>query len=309
MLLLIDGHAIIYRAYHAFPELTDPQGRLVNAVYGFARILLTAIRDFEPEYIAVAFDHPKPTFRHEQFADYKAQRAEMPDDLKPQVERIKQLVEVLNIPMLEQAGFEADDLIGSFAGQVAAKNSDLQVVIVTGDKDLLQLVTEQVHVWIPSRGKYGTDTEYDPDGVKQKMGVPPEKVVDLKGLMGDSSDNIPGVKGVGQKTALKLLQQFGSLEAVFERVDKLASGELEKDPLIKGALFKRLHQDKDQAFMSRELAKIDVEAKFSAKLEDCRLSGYKKDEAAMMFDELGFRSLVKLLPADDFELGVQSALF
>jgi len=311
--LLIDGHAIIYRAYHAFPELTDPNGQLVNAVYGFARILLVAIRDFEPEYIAVCFDSKAKTIRAEEHDFYKAHRPEMPDDLKPQIEKVSQLVSALNIPQFALSGYEADDLIGTLAKQNAkpeiqsqTKNG-LLTVIVTGDKDLLQLVDDLTHVWLPKRSRTQTDLEYDAHLVKDKMGVRPDQIVDLKALMGDASDNIPGIKGVGQKTAVKLLQKFETLGKIYDRMGELELGG--HDPLIKGSLLEKLTLGKSQAYLSRELAQIQTNTPISTTLDACRVMGYDKAKAVDLFQQLGFSSLLKLFPKDEFEQGVQTALF
>lgn len=310
--LLIDGHALIYRAYHAFPELSTSTGMLVNAVYGFSRNILTAIRDYEPSHIAVAFDHPQPTFRHSAFEQYKANRESMPRDLIPQIEIIKQVVTSLNIPQFELAGFEADDLIGTIQCQLKDQTEveDLMTVIVTGDRDTFQLVSDKTHVWMPGRGKNQSDTEYDRDGVKTKMGVYPEQIIDLKALMGDASDNIPGVKGVGEKTATKLIQHYGSLEALYQAVDDWQAGEQQPHAgILKQGLVDKLLADKESAFLSYQLATIQCDVPIKLELDECRVSGYDKEGAAKLFEELDFKSLIKLLPPDDFELGIQNALF
>ena len=305
-LLVFDGHALLYRAYHAFPDLTAPDGRLVNAVYGFTRIMLTVLRRYDPQYLAVAFDHPTKTFRHDKFAEYKANRVEMPDELKTQSQLVREMVKNLNIPQFELAGYEADDLIGTLAAQVQ-QQGQLSVVIVTGDKDLLQLVNDSVHVFIPKRGQKGEDIEYDRPQVQKKMGVTPDRVVELKALMGDASDNVPGVRGIGQKTAQKLIAEFGNLERLYQAVGEESAGQ--QQPLLKGSVLEKLKAGRDSAFASRELVKIDTHAPIKLELADCLVSGYDKEQAVKLFEELGFRSLVKLLPADDFEVGVQGALF
>lgn len=306
--VIFDGHGLIYRAYHAFPPLSTKEGVLVNAVYGFSRILLTALNDLRPEYVAVAFDRKEKTKRAEEYAEYKAHRPSMPDDLKPQVSLVKEVVETLNIPLFELAGYEADDLIGTVTAQLS-RESEIQSVIVTGDKDMFQLVNESVHVWMPARSKHGIEeTEYDSAGVATKMGVRPDQIVDLKALMGDSSDNIPGIKGVGAKTAQSLIQHFGSLDAIFERVSALQdSGE--PDPVIKGALLQKLLTGKDDAYLSQSLARIDTSAPLEFMLEPCKVSSYDKEKVSQIFEELEFRSLITLLPKDEFELGIQDALF
>jgi DNA polymerase-1 len=312
LFMLIDGHALIYRAYHAFPGLSTSQGVLVNAVYGFTRILLTAIRDFRPEYIAVTFDHPKPTFRHEAFVEYKANRVEMPDDLKPQIEIVKEVVGALNIPKFELPGYEADDLIGTLTLQAKSTQTPagraVHSLIVTGDRDAFQLVDETTHVWMPGRGKGSVDTEYDAVGVKVKMGVAPEGIIEIKALMGDSSDNIPGVKGIGEKGAVKLIQTFGTVEKIYE---VLENGQLsdEEAAVLKGALREKLIAGKAEAFMSRQLATIDRHVPIELNLDACRVSEYDKEKATELFHQFDFKSLVSLLPQDEFELGVQDALF
>ena len=303
--LLIDAHALIYRAYYAFPNLTDPNGKLVNAVFGFTRMFLVALNHFEPEYTAVCFDHPKPTFRHEKFEAYKAQRAKMPDDLIPQIALVKEMVDALNVPRFELAGFEADDLIGTVNRKVEHLDDSLLTVIVTGDQDSFQLVDNDTHIWMPARGKQQGDIEYDASLVKKKLGIDPLQVIDLKALMGDASDNIPGIKGIGKKTAAKLIARFKTLEAIYEFLAKHPEG----DDLIKGALLRRLTEGKESAFISQDLATIDTQVPIDFELEACRVSAYDKSKAVDLLQSLGFRSLMKLLPEDAFEQSVQEALF
>ncbi len=308
--MVIDGHGIIYRAYHAFPPLAAPDGQLVNAVYGFARILLTAIHEYSPDYIAIAFDHKKPTLRAQEYKEYKAHRPQMPDDLKHQIAIVKDVVTALNIPQFELEGYEADDLIGTVT-RLAQMDDSLSVrsLVVTGDKDLLQLVDDTTHVWIPARGKYGGNTEYDERQVVEKMGVTPAQIVDLKALMGDSSDNIPGVKGIGPKTAANLITTFKNLAGVYERIAELEADPTQKDPIIKGAVLANLVAEKENAYLSQKLAKIDRNVPVEFQLSPCRVSDYDKAETVKIFEKLDFKSLVPLLPDDSFEAGVQDALF
>ncbi len=184
-----------------------------------------------------------------------------------------------------------------------------RVVIVTGDKDLLQLVDEHTHAWLPARGKFASDREYDNAGVQEKMGVTPLQIPDLKALMGDASDNIPGVKGVGAKTAATLVNTFGSLEALYERVRALQNDATLKDPVIKGALYEKLSVDEDNAYLSKKLATIDRAVPIEFALEPCRVCDYDKTQAIALFNSLDFKSLIPLLPTDSFESGVQDALF
>lgn len=319
-LILIDGHALIYRAYHAFTELSTQDGTLVNAVYGFTRILLTVIQNLDPEYIAVAFDSHAPTFRHADYLGYKANRPEMPVDLRPQIDLIKEVVKAFNIPQYAFDGYEADDIIGTMSriapkewaelqkkGEVD-KNESLLTIIVTGDKDAFQLVDENVHVWIPGRSKpaKSVDMEYDAAAVEKKMGVRPDQIVDLKALMGDPSDNIPGVSGIGEKTAVKMLQAFGTTEELYRAITGSAP---DVGKVLSPKLIEKLAIGHQDAIMSYKLATIDRDVPLQVHLKDCKLSSYNKEDVVKLFEKLEFSSLVKMLPADEFEVEVQQALF
>lgn len=300
VLVLVDAHAVIYRAYFALPpNLTTPEGMLVNAAFGFTRILLTAIRDMKPTHISVVFDHPQPTFRHEEFKDYKAHREKMPEDLVPQVELTKKIVKTLSIPQFEVAGYEADDLIGTLSQQ-----TEYKVVIVTGDQDLFQLVNNHIHVWLPPRGKKPS-AEYDRQAVCDKVGVYPKQVVDMKALMGDASDNIPGIHGIGPKTAVKLLQEFETLEGVYKAVEQAD----QHPEILKGALLTKLKTGQESAFLSQKLARIDQAAPIKLNLDKCRITSYDKTQVVELFQKLEFRSLINLLPNDEFETTIQESLF
>lgn len=303
--LLVDAHALIYRAFFSMPDLTDPNGRLVNAVYGFSRMFLNALNHFEPEYAAVCFDHPKPTFRHEKFKDYKAQRPKMPDTLIPQIQIVKEVVDILNVPRFEEPGFEADDLIGTVNCKVEESQKNLLTVIVTGDKDAFQLIDDDTHVWMPARGKQQGDIEYDTDLVKKRFGLAPKQIVDLKALMGDASDNIPGVKGIGEKTACKLVQHYQTLENLYQVLEEKPEG----DELIKGALLNKLKEGKESAFVSQDLARIDCDSPVNFDLEACRVTSYDKSLVVDFFQKMNFKSLIRMLPKDAFEKSVQEALF
>ncbi len=312
--LLIDGHAVIYRAFYALPKLTDPKGRVVNAVYGFTRILLAAINEFEPKYLAVTFDHRKPTFRHKEFKDYKAQRPEMPDDLKPQIPLVKEIVTVLNIPQFEIEGYEADDLIGTLSYKLDHNPKELKAdenllsIVVTGDKDLLQLVDDNTHVWLPGRGKKG-DLEYDRAQVKADLNIYPEQVVDMKALMGDSSDNIPGIKGIGKKTAASLINEFGSLDNIFQAVAKIEAKQADQSGLLKGAVLEKLRTGKESAYLSQMLAKIELDVPLKINLPQCQVESYDKAKVVELFKQYDFNSLIGQLPGDQLETDIQEALF
>lgn len=318
--MLIDGHALAYRAYHAFPPLTTASGELVNAVYGFSRILLTVLKDLSPEYLACSFDLPKPTFRHTQYVDYKAQREEMPQDLQTQIERIKEVVKTLNIPIFAVEGYEADDVIGTLSSLAtqSSKNKSLtprkqslvtKVLIVTGDRDAFQLVTDQVHVYMPPRSKEAFYTEFDPAGVKEKMGLRPDQIVDYKALAGDASDNIPGIKGVGDKTAVRLLQAFETSDGIYAAMKNPETLTEDQKKLLKPKVLENLANGYESMVMSRQLATIDRAVPLTLSLDDCVLKDYDKAKIAALFGELDFKSLLKLLPNDNFEESVQQALF
>lgn len=279
-LFLLDGNSLINRAFYALPPLTSRTGEPTNAVYGLTMMLLRLQEDYQPDQILVAFDLSGPTFRHVQFEEYKAHRKSMPAELRSQIPIMKELLDKMGIPRLELAGYEADDLIGTAAKQ--AEEAGYRVFVVTGDRDAFQLISPQTTVLFTKRGI--TDTEIvDEEALRIKYGLTPAQVVDLKGLMGDASDNIPGVPGVGEKTAKKLLETYGSLEGVYAHLGE-----------IKGKLQERLREFRDQAYLSKELATIRCAAPIRIELGQ-KLS---RDEGAVreMFQELDFKSLLERLP-------------
>jgi len=217
-LMLIDGHALAFRAYHAIPPLTSPTGEPTNATFGFANMLLKALDDYQPDYVITSFDVGR-TFRHEEYEQYKAHRAETPEDLRGQVDRIRELLEALGIPVCTMEGYEADDVLGSLSTK--ANDAGLETIIVTGDSDVFQLIGPSVRVLVPRR-TFGDVALYDEAGIKERYGLSPAQLVDLKALMGDSSDNIPGVSGVGEKTATRLLQEYDTVEQVYAHLDQVS---------------------------------------------------------------------------------------
>ena len=286
-LVLIDGHAMVFRAYYAFPtSLTTPKGELINAVYGFTSILLTIIKELHPEYLAVTFDLDKPTFRHQEFVGYKAQRPETDVQLTDQLGRVREVVRSMNLPIFEVEGFEADDVIGTLARQAQIRD-DLETLIVTGDKDALQLVEdEKVLVYVPARGKIPAKI-YDEAAVEEKMGVEPEQVTDLKALMGDSSDNIKGVAGIGPKTAAAMIKKFGPIEEVYKHLDQLSP-----------PIAKKMTDGYEEAVRSKHLVTIVTDVPITLDLEACKISDYDQKGAIRLFEELGFKSLIKKLPTE-----------
>ncbi len=294
-LVLIDGHAMIHRAFHAVPEeLSTSSGEPVNATFGFTSMLMKALLEEKPDYIAMTFDRPSPTFRHEQFTPYKAHRPALPDNMKPQFGRIREVVQAFGIPIYEKDGFEADDVLGTLS--VQAKQQGVDIVIYTGDMDTLQLVNDSVKVKVAKRGI--TDvTEYDEEAVKARYGLPPQKLPDWKGLVGDKSDNIPGVPGIGEKTASKLLTDYGDLEGILSHIADLKPKEQ-----------KLLRDAADQARQSKFLATIALDAPVQLNLEACQLSNIinhlNSEKVLALFRELGFRSLVGKVLALFQQLGI-----
>nr|MBO2471661.1 DNA polymerase I [Bacillota bacterium] len=277
--VLIDAYSLIHRAFYALPPLSTSRGEPTNAVVGFANMVLALLDEEQPDYVAVAFDRGGPTFRDEMFEEYKAHRPPMPEELRPQIPRVEQFLAAMNIPVFGVAGYEADDMIGTLAEQAKAKGMD--VLIVTGDRDMLQLVDEQVHVLLTRRGIRDMQ-RLDVQGVVELLGVPPERVPDLKGLMGDASDNIPGVPQIGPKTAAKLLQEYGSLENVLAHAGA-----------IKGQVGENLRAYGDQARLSKQLSVIRTDA--PVQFDEATLRRREPDmEALTRFAaELEFRSLLE----------------
>jgi len=283
-LVLIDGNSLLHRAYHAMPKLTTSSGKAINAVYGFVSMLFRVFVDLAPDYVAVSFDKKGPTFRHKEFAEYKAKRPKMEEDLVSQVEPVHEVVESLNIPIFEIDGYEADDVLGTLAKQAGKRG--VEAVIVTGDRDALQLVDDKTKVYCPIKG-LSNPVLYDGKKVFEKYGFEPEKLIEFKALRGDPSDNIPGVGGVGEVTAKDLISRFGDLEGIYKNIDEVKKGVAEK--LIK---------DKEQAYLSRRLGEIVINVPIKLKLIDCKLGDYDRGKAAKVFEKYEFKSLLKRLPED-----------
>jgi len=291
LLLLFDGHALIHRAYHAFannPLTVSRTGEEVSAVYGFALMVLKVLEEFKPSHWAIAFDLPTPTFRHKSFEEYKAHRPPPPESLRQQVEKVRQLVAAFHIPVYQAEGYEADDVIGTLARQ--SRELGLETVIVTGDADTMQLVAPGVRVLYPRPGRPFSDTElFDELKVRQKYGVASHQLPDLKGLKGDPSDNIPGVPGIGEKTALRLLNRFGTLENIYEHLDEV------EPPSLREILARH----RDLAFKSKALATIATDAPVRLDPEACALSGFNREEVVRLFQEWEFASLLPRLPGGE----------
>jgi DNA polymerase-1 len=272
---LVDGSSYIHRAYHAIRNLANSKGLPTNAIFGFTRMLIKLLDDKSPDYVAVVFDAKGPTFRHEIFKDYKATRPPMPEDMAEQIPYIKEVVAGLDIAMLEKEGYEADDLIASIA--VAANNHGLNVTIVSGDKDFKQTLSEYTVLWDPMNDKL-----VDYEGLKRDYGLEPEQIIDVMALSGDSVDNIPGIPGVGEKTALALIHQFHSLENLFQNTDKIT----------KPSLKSKLDAFRDQAYLSKKLVTINTRVPIDASLDDLKRRAPNKERLADLFRELDFKTLL-----------------
>jgi DNA polymerase-1 len=285
-LIIIDGNSIANRAFYALPLLSNAKGQHTNAVYGFTTMLLRLLEEEQPTHFLVAFDAGKVTFRHEQFKDYKAGRSKTPPELSEQFPLIKQLLESFSITQFELEGYEADDIIGTLT-RLADESKKIEVLVVTGDKDMLQLASGQVTIALTRKGISEVE-KYDPAEIQAKYGLTPSQIIDLKGLMGDASDNIPGIQGIGEKTGLKLLHEYGSVEEVLNHVEDL-----------KGKMKERVREHKEAALMSKQIATIFREVPMEAGWDTYTYNGYDEDKLVPMFQMLEFKSLLERLNLKD----------
>ena len=285
---LIDGSSYIFRAFFALPPLSNASGLPTHAIYGFTTMTLKFLKTYRPEYLAVVLDAGRKTFRNQIYHEYKSNRPEAPPDLIPQFPYIRKVLEAMDVAVLELQGYEADDLIATSAKYFSARGTP--VVIVSGDKDLMQLVADGVKLLDSGKDKW-----IGLDRVKEKFGVEPEKVVEVMGLMGDSTDNIPGVKGIGEKTAIALIQRYHSLENLFDHLDELETTGLKGVERIRKALV----AGKDAAFLSRELATVRTDVPIRVDLAGLRYHGPRREKLHGLFTELEFTNLLKGLDSED----------
>lgn len=287
--VIIDGNAIIHRAYHALPPLTAPDGTLVNAVYGFASMLLKVMADLKPDYLVTTFDVAGGTFRDEIYTEYKATRIKTDQALYDQIPLVHELVKGFNVPIYTKTGFEADDLIGTLAKKITEKHKDITCIIVTGDKDLLQLVSDnKIEVYLLKKGMSEFEL-FNEAHVQEKFGFSPIQMIDYKSLRGDASDNIPGVKGVGEKTATELIANFGTLEKIYDALKK-------EDTKISASVQKKLTEGHESALMSKTLATIDTNVpNIEYSLPEMQTTEYNRADVIELFKKFGFYSLVKRL--------------
>ncbi|MGE5543180.1 MAG: DNA polymerase I, partial [Bacillota bacterium] len=279
-LILLDGHSLANRAFYALPRLTAASGQVTNAVYGFITMLLRLLEEEKPDMVAAAFDRPTPTFRHTRFDQYKATRTGAPDDLKSQIPLIKAVLEALKIPVFEVDGFEADDLLGTIAGRAESRGID--TMIVTGDRDALQLVSDNTTVLLTRKG-ISEVARYDPGQVEEAHGIRPSQVVDMKALTGDVSDNIPGVRGIGEKTALRLIREYGTVENLMAHLDQV------DDKRARAAL----ERGTESAAMSKMLATIVRDVPVDVDFDECRLGAPDLSKVDSLFQDLDFRNLAR----------------
>jgi len=296
-LIIIDCNSIIHRAYHALPPLTTKKGELVNAIYGFLLVFFKAIKDFQPDFITACFDFPAPTFRHKKYKEYKAKRPPAPEELYQQIPKVKEVLKSFNVPIFEKEGFEADDIIGTIA-HLAPKRQVLpkiETIILSGDLDTLQLINPKTKVYSLRKGVKDIIL-YDQDLVKEKYkGLTPGQLLDFKALKGDPSDNIPGVTGIGEKTAIELIKKFGSLENLYSA--------LSQRPLPKAVLISvnqrlraKLEEQKEQAFLSKTLVETKKNVPIDFSLKKCQWGKYDKEKITKILSNLEFYSLIKRLP-------------
>ena len=287
-LILIDGNSILYRAFFALPLLSNDKGVYTNAVFGFTRMLMNVLKEEKPSHVLVAFDAGKTTFRHETYQEYKGGRQKTPPELSEQFLLVRELLDASSIVHYELDMYEADDIIGTLAKQASEQNFDVRVI--TGDKDMLQLVSDNIQVQITRKGISEVDV-YTPDFLREKVELNPEQIIDMKALMGDSSDNIPGVPGVGEKTAIKLLKEYQTLDNVLENIEQLGGKKLKEN----------LTNHKDMALLSRELVTINQESPLTIALDDVTYNGYDPDKVLAIFKNLGFKSLISSVSHDGEE--------
>ncbi|MFH0838514.1 MAG: 5'-3' exonuclease H3TH domain-containing protein [Patescibacteria group bacterium] len=298
--VVIDGNHLIHRAYHAIQNpLKTSSGEQTNAIYGFASMLINIIEIEKPDYIAMTFDEHAPTFRHEMHEEYKGTRVKAPDELYAQIPRIKEMVEAFKMPIYSKEGFEADDMLGTLAKE--AEEQGMEVYIVTGDMDVMQLITPNIRVAYPHKG-YREPIIFDRQRVKEKYGIEPEQVADYKALMGDTSDNIKGVQGIGPKGAVQLLNEYGSLDGIYKHIDN-----------IKGGLHDKLVAGKENAYFSQKMTQIVTDVPNGFKKEDTDLEELDYMGLDCFFEEMEMKSLrgrlKKIIPEKKQQPEAQMSLF
>jgi DNA polymerase-1 len=285
-LLILDSNSILHRAFHALPPLATKKGELVNAIYGFLLVLFKLIRELQPKYICACFDFPAPTFRHKKFKEYKAKRPPTPKDLVSQIPKIKEILNSLSIPFFEKEGFEADDLISTISKKVKDKKVS-EIYILTGDFDTLQLINEKTKVYILGWG-IKESLVFDRKKVIEKFGILPEQMVDFKALVGDPSDNIPGVAGVGKKTAVEILKKYGSIQNLYSKI--------EEEKGLKKGIKEALIKNKERVLLSKSLVKLAEKVPIDFNLEKSQFRDFDQKKFKKILEKFEFYSLLKRIP-------------
>ncbi len=286
-LIVIDSNSIIHRAFHALPPLTTKKGEVVGAVYGFLLVLFKAIKEFQPDFVAATFDVPGPTFRHEKYKEYKAKRPKAPEELYQQISKVKEVLKSFDVKIFEKQGFEADDIIGTIAKLAPKKQviPEIETIILSGDSDTLQLIDTHTKTYALRKGVKDT-VLYDKKMVEERyQGLTPKQLIDFKALKGDPTDNIPGVPGIGEKTATGLIKEFGTLENLYQNLDD-----------VKSKTREILIQNKEQAFFSRDLVEINKSVPLDFNLRECHWGDYDKEKATQVLKNFDFYSLISRLP-------------
>ncbi|MDD5639839.1 MAG: 5'-3' exonuclease H3TH domain-containing protein [Candidatus Pacebacteria bacterium] len=288
--VIIDGNSIIHRAFHALPPLKRSDGQIVNAVYGFLLVLFKILKDFEPKYLVACFDRPEPTFRKKEFENYKAKRVKAPQELYDQIPLVKEVLGAFKVPIFEMAGFEGDDIIGTLSRLSVKEKKEIKNIIVSGDNDVFQLVNNDTSVYFLKKGVKDTVLCNEKEVTEKFGGLTPRQIIDYKALRGDASDNIPGVLGVGEKTAINLILKFGSMDKIFKEVEN-------NNPEIKDSIKEKLIKEKKNAFLSLKLSEIIVDVPLKIKkIEDCEWKNYDKEEVVKSLLSFGFKSLISKIP-------------
>jgi len=300
-ILIIDSNALVYRSYYGLPKLKNKKGEIINAIYGFYLILFRVLKELNPDFVVATFDLPDITFRHKEYKEYKSNRIKAPEELYEQIPKIKQLLKIFEIPIFEKKGFEADDIIGTISELIIKKEKrEIENVILSGDTDVFQLVNSQTKIYFLKNGNKNKNFLYDKDAVKEKFqGLLPNQLIDFKALKGDASDNIPGVSGIGEKTAFKLIKEFGDLKNIYLNLDK-----------IDKPVQKRLKEDRDKALFSKKLVEIKKNVPINFELEKCRWKEYNRKKIISSLKEIGLIKLIEKLPKlDEKKVGEQKKLF
>jgi DNA polymerase-1 len=287
-LIIIDSNSLIYRAYYALPLFENKNKEIVGAIYGFLLAFFKMIKDFQPDFVVATFDLPAPTFRHKKYKEYKANRPPTPKEIYRQIPKIREILKIFNVPILEKEGFEADDVIGTIVNLVSNGQSrkEIETIILSSDSDVFQLVNDQIKVYALKRGIKNIIL-YDKELVKEKFeGLLPEQLLDFKALTGDPSDNIPGVPGIGRKIATKLIKEFGTIESLYQKIENT---EYKMQPSLKA----KLVENKEKAFLSKMLIRIKIDTPIDFSLRESVWGNYNKEEVIKILEKFGFHSLVK----------------